>query len=332
MNTIRRRIIFTTFFAIASLLIPMCISVATAAESTTKKEMTANPISVRAEASKGSVTVGEPVEYRVSVRYSSDVEILNGIGDPAITGLEVKSSKDWEDRDGKFKILGKTFTLSGFQLGNFLIEPLEISYRVKSGTPQVIKTNPAYITVKSVAEGEEKEDIRDVKGVVKLPYKIFKYLLWVGIPDLTIILLLIYFFYIRNREMNANRQTEKLTPAEQALRDLHELFESPMIREGRVKQYYLRFSEIQKVFLEKQFGIQAAEATTSEIARLMKRIPITDESRQHLIEILEVSDFAKFAKWVPTASDILSFNKQAELVIRELSAPSNPVTEPHAVS
>lgn len=280
----------------------------------------AEPITALAEASNANITVGEPLELKITVKYKKDIELIGGISEPEITGFEIKGSKDWEDRAGSYYIVGRTFTLSGYQLGNYLIEPIEISYRSHGGAVQSIKTNPIYIAVKSVAEGEEKTDIRDVKGVVKLPYKLAKYLLPIGIILLITILLLVYLLYFRKRANQNLSPAEKLSPADQALRDLHELFDSALIREGRVKAYYLRFSEILRIFIEKQFGIQAAEATTSEITRMMKRIQLAEESKKNLTTVLEAADFAKFARWVPTPEDILSLNKQAETVVRDLSS------------
>ncbi len=315
-------------------ILPCFTQAADAPVKTPLKTASNEAISAHAETAKGSITVGEPVKYTITVRYKKNVEILSGISEPEMAGLQLKDKKDWEDKDGQFHIIGKTFDLTGYQLGNFLIEPLDITYRINGGTPQTIKTNPTYISVKSVAEGEQKEDIRDVKGVVKLPYQTLKYILWIGIPLLMAILLAVYLLYFRNRENMNTRNVEKLSPADQALRDLHELFESTWIRDGKIKQYYLRFSEILKIFLEKQFGIQASEATTSEIANIMKRIQIPEESKKHLIEVLEAADFAKFAKWIPSVADILALNKQAEAVVIEVSTQSAQTTgtEPHAVS
>ncbi len=88
-----------------------------------------------------------------------------------------------------------------------------------------------------------------------------------------------------------------------------------------------------KTYLEKQFGIQAIEGTTSEIASMLKRVPATDESIKKLVEVLEAADFAKFAKWVPPPTDIVALNKKAESVVTELLIrPDAPEGSGNAVS
>ncbi len=290
-------------------------------------------ISAQAIAAKGTVTIGEPIACSIKIRFARDVEILSEISDPQGSGLEIKNIQSFADKEGKQKIITKRFSVTGYQLGDFMIEPIEISYRIRGGEVQTLKTNPLYIKIKSVAEGDEKNDIRDVKNVVSLPYKILKYLLWVGIPALIAGLLVAYLLYFRKREIEKNNEKLKLTPAEEALQELHHLFDSSLIRDGNVKQYYLRFSEIIRIFLEKQFGIQAVEATTSEIATLCKRLfLLNDDTKKRLIEVLDAADFAKFAKWIPEPSDILALNKRAEEMILELASPHPLRKDQDAVS
>lgn len=281
----------------------------------------ADPVTVKSETSKAEVTIGELIECRIIIRHAKEAEILGGITEPEARGMELKSSKDWHDKEGKMTVLGRTFQFTAFQLGNYVIGPVDVSYRYKNGPVKKLKTNPLYITVKSVAEGEEKSDIRDVKGVVKLPYAVKKYLIISGILFF-LGLLAVYLIFLRKHDaLKPQDPDAHLTPSEAALRDLHELFESTLMRDGQVKQYYLRFSEILRIFLEKQFGIAAAEATTSEIEYiLLKKInTIPDEQKRKLLETLKSADFAKFAKWVPAPADVLALNKQAEEVVKDLT-------------
>ena len=151
---------YSKWLVLATMILFSSHSACHAAKSQTSS--TSQDIIVHGETAKGVVTVGEPIEYKISVRHKQNIEILSSIGEPEMPGLELKGARDWQDREGQFAVVGKTFHLISYQLGNFLIAPSEISYRIKGDTPQTIKVNSTYISVKSVAEGEEKEDIRDV--------------------------------------------------------------------------------------------------------------------------------------------------------------------------
>ncbi len=290
-------------------------------------------VTAMAEVEKASVTIGEPVTVKVWVSLANGSELLNGIPDPEAAGLDVKELKVWQDKEGKKIIFGRSWTVAGFQLGRFMVEPIEVSYRSKGGGTKTVKTNPVYIKVESIAAGEKKVDIRDVKGVVTLKSKIMKYATYTGIPLLLIILLAIYLLYYRKRELARLQRKVVLSPSAEARQKLHELFDSTLIRDGKIKGYYLAFSEILKDYLEKQFGIPASEATTSEITLMLKRVSATDESKKKLIEVLEAADFAKFAKWVPAPADILALNQKAETVVLDLLTPQNDAQgSSHAVS
>ncbi len=290
-------------------------------------------ITAYAEAEKAALTIGEPVVVKVVVTLESNLELINGIPDPEAHGLNLKEHKTWQDRDGKKIVFGRSWTITGFQLGRFMVEPIEVAYREKGGEVKTAKTNPVYITIESIAAGEKKTDIRDVKGVVTLQSKIMKYLLPVGIPLSLLLLLALYLIYFRKKELLRAQTRVVLSPAEEALTHLRALFDSTLIRDGKIKNYYFTFSEILKIYLEKQFGIQAIEGTTSEIAAMLKRVPATDESKKKLIEVLEAADFAKFAKWVPPPADIVALNKKAESVVTELLIrPDAAEGNGHAVS
>ena len=290
-------------------------------------------ITAQAEAEKSAITLGEPSTLRVSVSLEEGSELLNGIPDPEAHGLSLKELKVWQDREGKKLVFVRTWTLTGFQLGRFMVEPIEIAYRVKGGEVQTAKTNAVYITLESIAAGEKKVDIRDVKGVVKLSSKIMKYLVPVGVPLLLLGLLAAYLLYFRKKELSRIRNRIVHTPSQEALQRLHELADSTLMRDGKIKTYYFTFSEILKTYLEKQFGIQALEATTAEIVQMMKRVPAQDGAKKKITEVLEAADYAKFAKWEPQPAEFLALNKKAEEVISELLTPLPSEGEArHAVS
>lgn len=290
-----------------------------------------SPVHAQAEISKSTATIGEPLTLKIKVTYPKGVEIIGGIDEPEAAGLELKNPKDWRDRVEKSEVLGRSFSVVGYQLGRFMIESTEITYRNQEGKTATISSNAVYLSIESIDQGKEKTDIRDVKGVVKLPYEILKYAVPAAVALVLLALLLFYLLYFRKRELERLKKANQLSPSAEALQNLRELFDSTLIRDGRVKQYYLRFSEILKGFLEKQFGIQALEATTSEIAQILKRTAISDEVKQKLIQVLESADFAKFAKWIPAPTDILNLNKQAEEVVILLAAPTEPEEKKDAV-
>lgn len=274
-------------------------------------------ISVKAEVDKAFLTVGDPVAYTVTVEHSPDIRILSAIPAPASDILEIKKVEDIQKKLKKKVITGRKFILTTYRLGEFILDPITIQYR-KDGQPEKsVQTNKLYLTVKSIAEGETKEDIRDVKSVVPFKLRMGKFL-W----TLFILAVLGSGFFIfrmlRKKRIVAGPAAPPLTPEEEALLRLKELFESDILKRGFIKMYYLHLSEILRVYFERRYEILAVESTTIEILRALRAPhPLEAGLFQKIQYVLEAADLAKFAKWIPTAPEVLQINKKAEEIVKE---------------
>ena len=196
---------------------------------------------------------------------------------------------------------------------------MTIRYQTADGSEKSIQTNKIYLSVKSIAEGEPKEDIRDVKSVVSLTRRFAR----IGTVLLVAVAVLagywIYSKFLRKRVASLIPETV-LSPEDEALSLLRELFDSDLLRKGFVKIYYLKLSEILRVYLEKRYGILAVESTTYEIMRSLRETAIPQSLKEKMNYVLSSSDLAKFAKWVPPPTEVVTINKRAEEIVLE-SAP-----------
>jgi len=279
-------------------------------------------IRVKAEVDKAFLTIGDPVTYTVTVEHAPDIQVLSDIPAPSSDILEIKKIEDIHKKQKKKVLTGRKFILTTYRLGEFILDPVTIRYQ-KNGQPEKsIQTNKLYLTVKSVAGGDPQEDIRDVKSVV--PYKLrLGKLLWTLLA--LALLAAGYFLYhaLRKKKNVFQLPPSPLTPEEEALLHLSELFESDLLKRGFIKIYYLRLSEILRVYFEKRYNILAVELTTSEILRALRPLHLEAGLYQKIQHVLDASDLAKFAKWIPTAPEIIQINKKAEEIIKE----SIPVLE-----
>jgi len=279
-------------------------------------------IRVKAEVDKAFLTIGDPVTYTVTVEHAPDIRILSDIPAPSSDILEIKKIEDIHKKQKKKVVTGRKFILTSFRLGEFILDPVTIKYQKEEQPEKSIQTNKLYLTVKSVAGGDAQEDIRDVKSVV--PYKLrLGKLLW------TLLALALlgagYFLYraLRKKKNMFQPAPPPLSPEEEALLHLGELFESDLLKRGFIKIYYLRLSEILRVYFEKRYQIFAVELTTGEILRALRPLHLETGLYQKIQYVLEAADLAKFAKSIPTAPEIIQINKKSEEIIKE----SVPVLE-----
>jgi len=282
----------------------------------------ADNIHVKAEVDKAFLTIGDPVTYTVTVEHAPDIQILSTIPAPSSDILEIKKVEDIQKKQKKTVLTGRKFILTSYRLGEFILDPVTIKYRKEGQPEKSVQTNKLYLTVKSIAGGASQEDIRDVKSVVPYKFRVGK-VLWTLLA-LTLLGASYFLFRVLRKKKDALQPAPSpLTPEEEALLHLEELFESDLLKHGFVKLYYLKLSEILRVFFEKRYKILAVELTTGEILRALRPLHLETGLSQKIQYVLEAADLAKFAKWVPTAPETLQINKRSEEIIKE----SVPVLE-----
>lgn len=274
-------------------------------------------ISVRSEVNRASITIGDPVEYSVLIKHAPDVQILSSIPAPEQEVLKIKKVEDIKSKEGKMLITGRKYTLTTFRLGDFILDPVTIEYRKGGGDVQTIETDKIYIHVKSVDEGKPKTDIRGIKFVLTLPKQVV-FLLFILLAVLLAAAgYLIYLKFFKKPEGEEAPAGPHLTPAEEALFNLNQLFDSDLLRRGKIKDYYLRLSEILRIYFEKHFGILAVEYTTDEILKALRQKEIPMALREKIQEVLEAADLAKFAKWSPEPAEIIRINQKSKEIVEQ---------------
>lgn len=275
-------------------------------------------ISVKAEISKAFITIGEKVEYRVTVTHDPAIRILSKIVLPPSDAFEVKEVHDFSEKQGKEIVEGRRFIITTYELGEFILDPVSVRYQTLQGEEKVIETNRLYVTVTSVdASGKPKTDIRDVKGVLELPRR------WGWLVGTLLFILAtaagVFGWQQWKKRSLASPETQEppLSPEDEALLRLSRLFDSDLLRQGRLKEYFLALSEILRNYFERRFEILAIESTTSEILIDLVEKGIAQSLLEKIREVLETADLVKFAKSKPSASEILKINRLSKAVIEE---------------
>ncbi len=280
-------------------------------------------ISVKAEVSRASITIGDPVTYTITIKHGPEVQILSAIPTPDKDILKIKKVEEFKTKDGAQTVEGRKYTLTTFRLGDFVLDPVSIQYRSGGGEVETAETDQIYITVKSVAEGEQKADIRGLKSILAIPRQVLIFILLI----LALLLAGAGFLIYQKLKKKDGEETPKgpvLSPAEEALFNLNRLFDSDLLARGKTKEYYLRLSEILRIYFEKRYSILAVEYTTDEILKALRDKGIERELREKIQEVLESADLAKFAKWKPEPPEIILLNQKSKHIV-EISKPSESV-------
>lgn len=285
-------------------------------------------VSIKAEVDKAFLTIGERVEYRVTVTHDPAIQVLSQIPPPSTEVFEVKEVHDFSEKQGGQVAEGRRFILTTYELGEFILDPVTVRYRTPQGEEKKAQTHRLFLTVQSVdASGKPKTDIRNVKGVLELPRRWG----WLGSLFLSTLLAgagIAVWWRSRHRRLTGEVAPETiLSPEDEALLRLNRLFDSDLIRQGKLKEYFFELSEILRRYFERRFEILAVESTTFEILQALREKEISSSLREKIREVLESADLVKFAKGRPPVPEIMKVNQLAKAIVEEATPPLPPVQE-----
>lgn len=273
-------------------------------------------ISVEAKVDNAVITIGSRINYTVLIRHKPEIKVTSKITSEHLSDFEIKDIKDIEpyDEDG-ILVEGRNFVITAYSLGEYVIQGQTIKYLTPENEEKTISTNDIYIKVETVdATRTAESDIRGIKGVVALEKNY-----WPLITVIAVLVLaaLIYLFIRARKKKIEEKITEKvlLSPHEEAYQALNRLKESDLLKQGRIKEFYIAVSEIIRRYIERRYEVPAVEMTTYEIRQSLKQQKIDDEIRRIISLFLAECDLVKFAKYRPEAMEILKTHEQGVKIV-----------------
>lgn len=189
--------------------------------------------------------------------------------------------------------------------------------------------------------------IHDFKAVAEPPFFFTDYLpeFLVDYWWLILIILLLsafgiyaYFKWFKKGKVPFMSKPEiVIPPFDEAIMKLTQLKSEKLWEAGQDKEYYTRLTDILRNYIDRRFGINAMEMTSSQIIDVLRRNEETMPVNDQLNKILEMADFVKFAKMRPLPEDnevsyqravnFVNETKPVEIVANEAETNSNDKRE-----
>ena len=203
--------------------------------------------------------------------------------------------------NGRIQI-NRDLIIQSFDSGNWVIKP--IAYVVNGDTAYC---NQLAIKVKPV-DVSKMQDVHDIKPVEEVPFGLTDWLpdyWWLWLLGLLLIAggLLAYFKYFRKGINPLKPLKKRLPPYEEAMANLQRLKAAQLWQQGQEKEYFTGLTDILRVYIDRRFGVNAVEMTSTQIIDTLKHNNETKAVNEQLEMILEVADFVKFANVRPLADD-----------------------------
>ena len=217
-----------------------------------------------------------------------------------------KPKADTTALDNNREQISRDLILQAFDSGLYVLPP--IAYIVGHDT---ILSDPLSLKVIPVPV-DTTQDIIDIKPVEGVPFRLLDWVpdwmadyWWAWLLGLLLIAgaLFYYFKWYRHGRNPLRPEKKRLPPYEEAMLNLEALKQRQLWQNGQEKEYFTGLTDILRVYIDRRFGINAVEMTSTQIVATLKERGETRAVNEQLTMILEMADIVKFAAVRPLADD-----------------------------
>lgn len=261
------------------------------------------------------IAIGEPTVLRIQ----ADRDVTAGTGefgwptwqDTIPGGLEIlrtlgTDTTAVESDEGTPVIrIERAYEITAWDSGYLAIPPALLAW----GT-DTLASNPLLVNVLLAPPGEPGQiaghaDIRRVQWTWQ--ERIQRWLPWLLAAAAAIGLAFFMVRRWRNRPVKKMVESTPEAPLEPAhivaLRALERIEKEALWKQGQVKAHHAAVSEVLRTYFERRYNYPALERSTDELRSGLVHLPIRAHEKELVMELLDLTDLVKFAKWTPQEAD-----------------------------
>ncbi|GAB2761751.1 DUF4381 domain-containing protein [Salinimicrobium soli] len=275
---------------------------------------------VKAGIDSTSIKIGEQITYSISVETSPDELVVFPEGQ-TFSPLEMIESYPVDTSRAQDRLrLFKEYALTQFDSGRYTIPRQRVIIGQKS-----FFTDSIPVEVNNVVVDTTKQKMFPIKPSVEVPepFRIPEWVWWLlGIA----LILVVAGYLLFRRKKRKEAAAQKLPPYEQALLELRQLDDSHLLEQREIKEYYSQLSAAVRRYLDGEIYDHALESTTNELIVYLEherdkgKLKLEHSTIEHLKEILERADLAKFANSKPDVLTAKEDRSRVENVINDTKA------------
>lgn len=276
-----------------------------------------------------AILIGEQTTLHLTVTADKDRPVQIVIpNDTLMAGVEVLnlSKPDSTEIENNRLLIKQDVLITSFDSSLYLLPPLKVIDGVDT-----VYSNQVALKVTTIPVNTDKpEEFNDIKDIWKPPFVWADYYpIIYGVLLALFLICLIAYIIKRLRAKKSlipfKKPEPKLPSHEQAIKELDEIKQQKLWQQGRGKEYYTQITETLRKYIVDRFGINAMEMTTGEILDLIRKNTEAQSVYENLKQILQLSDFVKFAKMnpLPDENDLSLMN--AYLFVNQTKVIEAPV-------
>lgn len=230
----------------------------------------------------------------------------------SLSSLEIVSKTKIDTLvENNYKTLSQSYKLTQFDSGTYILKPIAI--KIGDST---FYTKQKTLQVSSVEVDTTKQKMYDIKQNIYVGYSFWEILPYILILFvLGVMLYMFYFYWKKQKNKEKPVSVPKISPFDFAILSLKKLDEGNYLKNGNIKEFYVKLTDILRRYIEDEHDIPTMESTTDEIMVSVQRIDFSKEIKDKIRELLKESDFVKFAKYKPEERKHAYYRNTAEQII-----------------
>jgi hypothetical protein len=279
---------------------------------------------VRATVDRNSILIGEPINLLLEADIPENEPIAFFTID-SITHFEfLHKGKIDTSNTNKGTVLKQLFRITSFDSGQWVIPSYQLLQSQNLNTDSLI-IKVGYLPLDTA------KDYNDIREIIEINKKKTNDWSWYFIGAGLILLIILVYALTRKKKKKvvAVVKEEIIDAYTEAMRQLDALQKENLPAKNEAKLYYSRLTDIFRIYIEKRKNILSLQQTTDDLVRQLKSIRLSEQDYTDLAQALRLSDFVKFAKYIPTENDdrtVFTTIKRAIEQVEKLN-PVSPVKE-----
>ncbi len=256
---------------------------------TQKTVLAQNGTTISASVDKYKILIGEPLSLTIKVHLPVDAPV-SFIEIDSIPHFEIQGRPVFDTiSTNNGTLVRGVYKLASFDSGHWVIPSFVLQPKIQTDTI------PIDVVFSDFDPNQPYHDIKDIVDVRSREKKRW----WPYAIAAAILALLLIYLLRKKKPVLVVKPAIAIDAYKEAMSELEKIKGIKL----EPKQYYSRLIEIFRLYIYRKKKILSLQKTTDDLVLQLKDLGLTKDNFEKLSQSLRMSDFVKFAKYVPTESD-----------------------------
>lgn len=251
-----------------------------------------NRTTVSAKVDRSAILIGEPILLTLEVDVPEN-EAIRFFALDSLPHFEFLSKERIDTSNtGSGTVLSQVIRITSFDSGHWVIPALILIDSIQTDTiPVDVGFSPF----------DPQQPYHDVKDIIEVnPEQKKDNSMWWYLGGGALLLLILLVVLLTRKKKPVVKAAE---PPPDPYKKAMERLEKLRLAKPAAKEYYSELTDIFRLYIAEKKGIHSLQKTTDDLVLQLRGLTMPSGRFEELAQSLQLADFVKFAKYVPTGDD-----------------------------